>query len=126
MARAQLVKTFENARQGGQGAENPDLDAPLSTSEEKERSQTFAEAHSGWAVESEDTPVKSIVGRTWREFNGSARSVTGIPSQTILVGGGHAGQKHPKGDTIELGGGYTLKHTDDDSRLPDQELSMDR
>ena len=36
------------------------------------------------------------------------------------------GQKHPKGDTIELGGGYTPKHTYDDSRLPDQEPSMGR
>ena len=48
VTRPQLAKAFENARQGGQGAESTDLDAPLSTSEERERSQTFAEAYSCW------------------------------------------------------------------------------
>ena len=45
VARGQLIRTFENARQGVQGIENPDLDAPLSTSEDKERSQSFSEAY---------------------------------------------------------------------------------
>ena len=79
VARAQLVKTFEQAKQGGHGADNPDLDAPLSASEEKERSQTFSEAYPGWVFEAEDMPVKAILGRTWREFNGSSRSVTVVP-----------------------------------------------
>ena len=48
VARGQLIRTFENARQGVQGIENPDLDVPISTSEEKERSQSFSEAYSGW------------------------------------------------------------------------------
>ena len=48
VARGQLIRTFENALQGVQRIENPDLDAPTSTSEEKERSQSFSEAYSGW------------------------------------------------------------------------------
>ena len=99
------MKTFENTRQGGDGADNPDLDAPLSTSEEKERSQSFAEAYSGWVFESEDTLIKAILGRTWREFTGSARSVTVVPLKRFRSEADLQGQKHPKDDTIELGGG---------------------
>ena len=111
------------ACQGAQGAENPDLDAPLSTSEEIERSQSFSEAYSGWAFESEGVPIKSIVGRAWRELNGSARSVTVIPLKRFRPEADMQGQTHPNDGAIALGGGYTLKHSDDDSRLPGQELS---
>ena len=123
VARAQLVKTFEQAKQGGHGADNPDLDAPLSASEEKERSQTFSEARPGWVFEAEDMPVKAILGRTWREFNGSSRSVTVVPLKRFRAEADLQGQKQPKDDTIKLGGGYELKHSDDASKLPDQELT---
>ena len=33
------------------------------------------------------------------------------------------GPKHPKDDTIKLGGGNELKRSDEASKLPDQELS---
>ena len=61
--------------------------------------------------------------RAWRELNGSARSVIVVPLKRFRSEEDLLGQKHPKDDTIELGGGYKLKHTDDASRLPGQELS---
>ena len=61
---------------GGSGGDSNDWDTPLSKQEEEARSTEFGKAYDHLTFESEETPIKTLIGRTYREFSSASRSVT--------------------------------------------------
>ena len=67
-------------------------------------------------------PIKTLIGRVYREFCSANRSVSTLRLEKMKTEADLQGAKQNMPKKTDLGGGYTLTKGDEDIKLPDVSL----
>ena len=118
LARTEVQRALRRRSEGSGADGNPDWDTPLTAPEEAERSDAFDRAYDKVVFESEWQPLKSLVGRTWREFGSQNRAVSTIRLEKVRSEADLAGVRTKQPKKTPLGDGYSItKDGEEDERM---------
>ncbi|CAK0873242.1 unnamed protein product, partial [Prorocentrum cordatum] len=120
LARSELQRALRQRTEGAGPDGREDWDTPLTTPEEEQRANDFGKAYDNLVFESESQPLKTLIGRQWREFVSSTRAVTTLRLERMRTEADLQGvrQKAPK--KTPIGGGYHItKDEEKEARLPE-------